>query len=325
MPANLPPQYYELEKRQKAAESPSEKLSLLEEMLSIMPKHKGTDKLQADLKRRISQLRKQSGKSSGKRTQPTTIKPEGAGQVVLVGAPNCGKSSLLDALTNAQPEVADYPYTTRQPLAGMAEFEDVKIQLIDLPPLSEETVDPLWFDQVRRADLVLAVLDLADDPLHQIETIENLLAQKRIALAGGVQRPDAEPPAATKPCLIAANKIDAPDADVALELFLDMRSTQREVISISAAQGQNLDQLAGRLFTALDRIRVYTKAPGRAPETVPTVLPRGATVMDLAEEIHKDIAAKLKTARVWAPGEENGRLVQRDYELTDGDVVELQT
>src|SRR5437016_1612597 len=138
MPANLTPQYMEAEKRFKQALSTEEKVAALEEMMSTIPKHKGTEKLQAELKKKMSALRKESEqqKKSGGRRETFNIEREGARRLALVGAPNSGKSQLLRSLTNAIPEVADYPFTTRIPIPGMLVFENVHMQVVDLPPIS---------------------------------------------------------------------------------------------------------------------------------------------------------------------------------------------
>ena len=141
MPANLTPEYLAAEEEFKSAQSHEEKIAALERMLSTVPKHKGTEKLQADIKRRLSRERKEGHKKGGARTVPFwLVKKEGAGQVALIGPPNAGKSSLLAALTNARPEVADYPFTTHAPTPGMMAYENIQVQLIDLPPVSRSEV-----------------------------------------------------------------------------------------------------------------------------------------------------------------------------------------
>jgi len=323
MPANLPPQYYEVEKKYRSAKTVEDKLAALEEMLAIMPKHKGTDKLQADVKRRISKLKTQEQKKSGKRTSGFQIKPEGAGQVVLVGPPNAGKSSLLRALTRAEPEIADYPFTTRTPMAGMAAFEDAQIQLVDLPPLTEDFMETWLPDQVRRADLVLVLLDLSGDPLHQLETVEKILAEKRIFLAGG-RRPEEPVIGVVKPCLLAANKLDHPEAEDTLILFQEMLGADRPVLPMSIHRADNLSRLPRLLFQALGVIRVYTKAPGKpADHRTPYVVPQGSTVLDLAAKVHKDMAETFQFARIWGGEKYDGQMVQRDYVLRDKDIIEI--
>ena len=165
MPANLPPQYYELEREFKHERDPREKLRLAEELLAIMPKHKGTDKLQADLKAKISKMKKQvegTSKTHGTRQAQTHdhIEKEGAAQIILIGPPNCGKSSIVETLTHAKPLVADYPYTTREPLSGMMEYDTAQLQLIDTPPISAESYENYLSGLIRNANLVVLVADL---------------------------------------------------------------------------------------------------------------------------------------------------------------------
>ena len=167
MPANLTPEYRRAEKEFRAAKTPHGKLACLEHMLRVMPKHKGTDHMQADLKRRISRLREQNEHKSGKakRAPVSKVEKEGAGQIVLLGAPNSGKSQLLAALSNAHVNVADYPFSTHLPQPGMMHFEDVQIQLVDTPPVTADYMEMWMPDTVRRADRALLVVDLGNDTL----------------------------------------------------------------------------------------------------------------------------------------------------------------
>src|SRR5262244_4329686 len=184
MPANLTPQYIEAEKRFKQAQSPQDKMAALEEMMATIPKHKGTEKLQADLKKKMSALRKEAEqtKKSGRR-ETFVVDREGARQLALVGSPNSGKSQLVRTLTHATPEVADYPYTTRIPIPGMMLFENVRLQLIDLPPISPEYTES-WVPQIiRNADAVLWLADLSDDDvLDKLEETEAFLTDAKVDL-----------------------------------------------------------------------------------------------------------------------------------------------
>src|SRR5438093_12551271 len=177
MPANLTPQYKEAEQRFRQAASHEEKLETLREMLALLPKHKGTEKIQADLRRRFAKLEEEgaSGKRAGpQRFDPGHVNREGAGQWVLIGSPNAGKSALVRALTHAHPDVAPYPFTTRAPLSGMMPFEDVQMQLVDTPPVAPNHTQPYLANLVHSADGVLLVLDLASDDVE--ESIRGLLA-----------------------------------------------------------------------------------------------------------------------------------------------------
>lgn len=326
MPANLPPEYFEAEKKLRLAKTPEEKIAVLQEMLAIMPKHKGTEKLQGELKAKISKLRKEAQKRRVKRKgYGFHIPKEGAAQVVLAGPPNGGKSQIVAQLTKANPEVAPYPFTTRKPVVGMTLFEDVYLQLVDLPPITEEFTEPWVMDLVRRADLVLLVIDLGqDDVLDQVETVVNRLERSKIRLAFGPM--EEEDGYSYKKVLLVSNKIDLPRAEERLEILRDLYGQGGSVVPISAREGVGLEELKREIFLALDIIRVYTKAPGKPVDrSEPVILPRGSTVIDAALSIHKDFAEKLKYARLWSPDNRfNGQRVERAYVLEDGDVVEFK-
>jgi ribosome-interacting GTPase 1 len=326
MPANLPPEYLEAEKRYRAAKNPTEKLARLEDMLTLLPKHKGTDKLRADLRRRISKVKasSQAKKSAGKRESAFQIDKEGAGQVVVVGPANVGKSALVASLTNANPEVADFPLTTWKPTPGMMPVENIQIQLVDTPPLNRDYVEPGLLDLIRRSDLILLVVDLQTDPVQQLEEAANLLEENRIIPRHLRDRYEDERLLKFIPCLVLANKNDDQNTDENLEIFRELANNDWPMISVSTITGRNLELLKNTLVQELQIIRVYSKAPGKEPDlTSPFVLKTGSTVEDFAGKVHKDFANKLKIAKVWGDGVFDGQMVQRDYILKDGDVVEL--
>lgn len=330
VPANLTPDYLAAEQRFREAVTLEDKLEALEEMLATIPKHKGTEKMQADIKRRMARIRAelQSRPQTARRRSLYRVEKHGAGQVVLAGPPNSGKSRLLGSLSNATPEVAPYPFTTRFPVAGMMPFENVQVQLVDLPPLARDVTPGEVLGLVRAADGVLLVFDLADDDLlSQAEETFNLLAEARLTLVGQ-GRSDRH----RKRTLVLGNKADLPGALDNLELLEAMcrqppgGHDALPVLAVSAASGLNLEELRARAFSLLEKIRVYPKAPGRKVEyDSPLVLPRGATVLDGAEDLHKDIARNLKYARIWSSRTFDGQMVPRDFVLEDGDVVEFHT
>jgi ribosome-interacting GTPase 1 len=329
MPANLTPQYLDAEKRLRQAKTPAEKISALEEMLALIPKHKGTEKMQADLKRRLSKAREEAQKrgKAGGRGFAYHVPREGAGQVALVGPPNSGKSTLLAMLTNAEPDIADYPFTTRKPLPGMMEFENIKIQLVDLPPLAPAWTEGWVFALVRNADLALVVVDLADDDvLEQVEQVKAQLAEHKIRLAGQPTAQSADDPLVEKRALLVGNKDDLDGAKERAALLSELYAAELPVLTISAATGSNLEALRRALYDGLRIVRVYTKSPGKKPDfDAPFVLKRGATVLDVAEAVHKDIAAGLKFAKIWGADKFDGQRVTRDYVVQDGDVIELHS
>ena len=332
MPANLPPHYHVLEERHRQAGSPEEKLAVLEKMYALLPKHKGTDKMQADLRKKIARLKRdpKGGKGGGGPARFTHhVDKEGAGQVLLVGAPNTGKSSLLGALTRVDPEIADYPFTTRKPAPGMMFYEDVGIQLVDLPPLSREYMEP-WVPQIARyGDALLLVVDLGDDAvLEGFEEALALLAAAKItpvsALAD-VDEDERNVSLAYLPTLVVGAKADRPGADERREILEEFYPGEWRVLPVSTEDSESLDRLRRAVYDLLRLLRVYSKAPGKPPDkSRPYVLHRGDTLADFALQVHRDFAKNLAYARVWGEGRFDGQRVNRDYVLADEDVIELR-
>ena len=329
MPTNLPPEYFEAEKQYKAATSPAEKIASLEELIGTIPKHKGTDKLRADLRRRLSKLKAaaQTKKSVGRQDSAFRIDKEGAGQVVVVGSANVGKSALVTALTNASPEVADFPFTTWKPTPGMMPMENIQIQLIDTPPLNRDYLEPELLDLIRRVDLVLLVVDLQADPVQQLEDTVAVLAENRILPCQlGDQTNLQQRGLKFIPFLVLANKCDDEASDEDFEIFCELLEDDWPLLPASATSGRNLELLSRIVFEQLGIIRIYSKAPGNEPDfTAPFVMKKGGTLEDFAGKIHKDFVSNLKAARIWGKGVYDGQMVRRDHVLHDGDVVELHT
>jgi len=326
MPANLPPDYFEAEKRYREARATAEKIACLEEMLTIMPKHKGTDKLRADLRRRISKLKiaGQSKKGVGKRESVYNIDKEGAGQVLVVGPANVGKSALVALMTNARPEVADFPHTTWKPMPGMMPVENIQIQLVDTPPLSREYVDPALMDLIRRAELILLVVDLQTDPVQQLEDTIALLAEHGIAPYRLKERYDNPQRMKFIPFLVMANKNDDAATEENYEIFRELLEDDWPMVTVSVAKCRNLEVFKQAVVERLEIIRVYSKSPGKEPDrSAPFTLKKGSTVADFAAKVHKDFVEKLKVAKIWGNSVFDGQLVHREHILQDGDVVEL--
>jgi ribosome-interacting GTPase 1 len=327
MPANLPPEYFEAEKRYRAAKSTAEKITRLEELISTIPKHKGTDKLRADFRRRLSKLRAaaQVRKRVSKRDSAFSIDREGAGQAVVVGPVNVGKSALVAALTNATPQVSDSPYTTWQPTPGMMPIENVQIQLIDTPPLDRDHVESELLELIRRSDLILLVVDLNTDPIKQLEDTIAFLQEHSIAPRRLKDHHSEEQRLTFIPLLVVVNKNDDESSDEDFEIFRQLLEDDWPLVPVSATTGRNLERLKQGVFERLGIVRVYSKPPGKEPDlTVPFVLKQGSTIADFAQGVHQDFFEKLKTARVWGSSVYDGQMVGRDHVLSDGDVVELR-
>jgi ribosome-interacting GTPase 1 len=329
MPANLTPAYHAAEERFRAAVSHEEKLEALREMIALLPKHKGTDKLLADLRKRLSKLEDEEAhvaRSGHRGPDPGHVRKEGAGQWALVGPPNAGKSSLLAALTHAHPEIGEYPFTTHAVQPGMMAFQDVQVQLVDTPAVAAGHCEPWLPNLVRSADGVLVVVEVdADEPEQDWRAVADLLERARVWPRGRTRPPDASPLLVDRPVLVAANKCDLDDDGTFVALASEAVWPELPFLPVSAARGDGLEALRPRLFAELGRIRIHTKEPGQPPDRGrPFVLPSGATVEDLARLVHGDLATRLHFARIWgAHARFAGQQVDRHHVLGDEDVVEL--
>jgi ribosome-interacting GTPase 1 len=322
MPANLTPQYRAAEARFKSAHTYEEKRVALEEMLATIPKHKGTEKMQADLKRRLARLRHEEESRTSRHGHTIKVDPEGAAQIVLVGPPNCGKSSLLAVLTHAEPAIAEYPFTTTRPQPGMMMFEDVQVQLVDLPPIAAQHLDPWLPGLVRGADAALLVVDPTSSELPEdVEVVRERLAAAHAPLVGEMPE-DVDPRDNPLPTLMVITKADrARDEDV--DVLEELYGSEYVLVRVSVATHAGLEALKVAVWRRLQLVRVYSKPPGKPVDRgAPFVLPVGHTVGDLAERVHREIAEKMHFARVWG-GKLDGQRVARDFELRDRDVVEL--
>jgi ribosome-interacting GTPase 1 len=343
MPANLSPEYKAAADAYRKARDPQEKLEHLREMLRVIPKHKGTDHLQADLKHRIKELDEELAgpKRGGARSGPAlVVRPEGAAQVALVGPPNSGKSLLHSRLTGSSAKSGPYPHTTQYPEPGMLRWEDVLFQLLDLPAISPAHPLPWLGSTLQSADACLLVIDLADPGcLQQVASVQAMLRERKVSLVtewpATAANPASEIAAEEEgdvfdlrlPTLLLANKSDLlanPETD--LEALAELEEPHFPTLLVSAETGQGLGELGEWLWRSFGLVRIYTKAPGKpAMHDRPFTLRHGEqTVGDVARLVHRDMAQTLKYARVWgASVAADGQHVGRDHVLADRDVVEL--
>lgn len=323
MPANLPPEYYKAEKWFRSADTDEERVLALEHMLRVTPKHKGTDHLRADLRKKLSKIKEAPRKKAGKQVDIFHIPRTGGGQVVLLGVPNSGKSSIVSALTNAKVSPADYPFATNVPVPGMVEFEDIQIQLVDMPPVSSEFVMPGQVGTYRNCDLIGIVIDMSEPIGEQMEICVDFLESRKLLMDDETGSSDEQGNIMGRPGFIICTKSDIARAGAMDELktFCNRRF---EIVTVSAESKEGMEALPAALFRLLNIIRVYAKPPGKdADLDEPFTLPCGSTVMDLARDIHRELAEKLKSARIWGEGVYDGQNVQKTHVLHDKDIVEL--
>ena len=330
MPANLTAQYHKAEAEYRRAVTAEEQLQWLQEMLREMPKHKGTDKLQSDLKQKISKLKKEAtapGKS-GRHGPGFRILRQGSGTVVILGGVNAGKSQILATFTRAKPEIAPYPFTTREPLPGMMPWQDVMVQLIDTPPISMDFLESYMQGLIRSADLVLLLVDLGnDDGIEQCQEVLDKLNTTKTRLAKDTYLDENDVGLSYTRTFSVPNKSDLDGAEERLRWLHELCPLDFPEFVVSAAQGTNLEPLRDAIYESLDVIRVYTKLPSqkRADYDRPFTVRRGGTLLDVAEQIHKNYVQDLKFARVWGSQVHDGTVVKADYIVQDKDVVELHT
>jgi ribosome-interacting GTPase 1 len=302
MPANLPPEYLKVEEKYRLAKTPEERLKLTEELIRLAPKHKGTEKLLKLLKQRAKKLRQEIEREKSKRIAkgiPFAVKKEGAGQVVLLGLPNSGKSTLLSKLTSAKPEIGEHPFTTTRPFPGMMEFEDVQIQLVEAPAIVEGSCEGKGLGMAplslaRSADALILVVEAGREQ-EQLEVL-----QQELRKAGIEPDPSRTAVVVTKTDLNQAREFTSPYKVLRLD-----------------------ESIRTEIFRLLHVIRIYTKRPSEEPSPKPLIMPEGSTVLDVARRIHEEFAERLDFARVWGSTRFPGQRVPKDYVLSDRDVVEF--
>jgi ribosome-interacting GTPase 1 len=324
MPANLTPAYFKAEQLYRQATTAEEKILALEQMFAVMPKHKGTDKLKADIRHKLSALKEgeeKRHKSAG--VDIFHVPRTGAGQVVLLGMPNTGKSSIVGLLTDAKVHIADFPFATNAPVPGMMHFEDVPIELVDMPPITAEIVMPGQVGTYRNCDLIAIVIDLSADVEEQWTVCLNFLETRNLLLDEKTQERDEHGKSLGKRTICICTKADIA-GEGTIEKAKALCGNRFEIIPVSVESGEGMGELPKLLFRHLHIIRVYAKPPGKKPDmNEPFTIPAGSTVLDLARVVHRELAEKLKHAKIWGTNVYEGQSVQRNHVLNDKDIVEL--
>jgi uncharacterized protein len=301
MPINAGYEYIEAEKKWKEATTDMEKLRGLENMLSTAPSHKGAETLRAQIKTKISKLKKkqENERKQKKGGQAVTIKKEGSARVILLGLPNSGKSYVLSKITNAKPEIAEYEHTTQKPEIGAIDYEGVILQTVELPAIfngfTQSANGPMYFGIIRDSDLIVLVLDGSKSPEAQLILIDEEFKEYGLKLGkeyGGLN------------CLILVNK------------EFKYINTIHKVTKLEDAKEA--------IWDALKLAYVFTKTPGKKADYPPVALKKGATVQELADKVHKDFLTKFKNARLWGKSvKHQGANVGLGHVVQDGDTVEF--
>ncbi len=324
MPANLTPAYYKAEQWYREATTNEEKILAIEQMLAVMPKHKGTDHLKAELRRKLSALKETPvSKGKGARLDIFHVQRSGVGQIVLIGTPNCGKSSIVAALTNAKVHIAEFPFATAVPVPGMVKFEDIHIQLVDMPPITADHSAPGQVGTYRNCDLIAIVIDLSADVTEQMRICLDFLESRNLLIDGRTSASDGLGNVLGKKAFCICTKCDIAKPG-SLETLKQSCKYPFEFVEISTETAEGLDKLPALFFSSLGIIRIYAKPPGKKPDMAdPFTLPTGSNVSDLATAIHRELADKLKFAKIWGTGVYQGQNVQKNHVLNDKDIIEL--
>jgi len=300
MPINAGYEYFNAEKAYIDAKTPEEKITALEELIRKAPKHKGSENLLSELKTRLKKLKEKSERVRKMGGGKKGVKKEGF-QVVLVGLANSGKSSLLAVLTNAQPAVSPYPFSTLEPALGTMDYEGVRAQIVDLPSVGHGNFDA---GVVNTADCILLVLERIED-VEELASILSRAPSKRI---------------------MALTKLDLLSPDEHRKLDARCRSRRFDYVLVSSVSGEGVVALKRRIFEMMKVIRVYTKEPGKPPAVLPVVLPIGSSVKDVAESIRNGFYLTVRESRVTGPSAKfANQKAGLAHELKDMDVVEFHT
>jgi ribosome-interacting GTPase 1 len=248
-------------------------------------------------------------------------------QLLLLGPPNAGKSQIVATLTNAHPEVAPYPYATREPAPAVMFVRRARVQLVDTPSISADYWEPWMSPVIRNADAVALVADLESATcLEDLEAVLERLESSGIFL--GEMEPPEVKPGQPVPCVkravLLCNKADAEGAAAVYEVLRELYGERWPVLALSAAEERGTEEAAEAMFRLLRVVRVFTKEPGKDPSMEdPILLPVGSTIREVAVAIHREMGEKLQFAKVWGSARFDGQKVERDHVVEDGDVVEV--
>ena len=303
MPINAHPEYVNAEKRYNEASNNEEKITALEEMLRWVPKHKGAETLRKQLRTRYKKLKQEFAKAKKKAGSKKGIKKEQL-QAIIIGLTNSGKSSVLKAITNANPQIASYGFTTAEPEIGTLNHQGCNIQIIDLPPIASPNFNK---GMVNSADTLLIVVEKIDEIKPILEqTKQNKNAKK----------------------IIVFNKIDLYDEDTKRKISETLKSKKYNHTIISTKTNEGLEELKEKILKSFPIIRVYTKHQGKKKkdQEKPVVLQKNSTLEQVAEKILHGYSKKVKYAKVTGPSAKfKNQKVGLKHVVKDKDTVEFIT
>lgn len=301
MPINAHPEFTAAEGEYLKAKTAEEKIEKLKKMISYAPAHKGGENLRAQLKTRLKKLleQKEKSKKSGKSSK-VGIKKEDM-QAVIIGKTNSGKSSLLNILTNAKSEISYSTFLTILPKIGMMHHDSASIQIIENPAIESEYYNK---GLTHTTDVILVLIN----SLEEIKEIENLLGN------GDIKR------------IIVFNKIDLFNENEKRKIQSTLQSKKYNFVLVSSLTGEGLEELKEKLFGSFEKLRIYTKEPGKEKSKRPIILDPGATARDVAEKILKGFSQKVRETKIWGPSSKfSGQIFGLNHKLKDLDVVEFKT
>lgn len=321
-------------KREVKGKPPEEEIRVLEHYLADWPEFKGPyQEMRKKYERRIAELTRilEVQSSHVAHRDPFSVRKRGIAEVALVGLPNSGKSTLLNALTGAGAATADYPYTTLVPNVGMWNLGAFALELVDLPPVPEGSLSEVQYaaglrEAVLNADLLCLVVSLEGDPVADVRALNERLDEIGVLplFSSGGPGGDGdlgERSGRVRGAILVGSRSDlaGPDALSALSGVVPGASVFGHPFGESGTDG-----LLNALCRFLDKVVVLARDPKSPEEPLRYAVPVGATVLDLAEHIHKDLARSAKRAKVWgASAKFPGQEVGLDHPLGPGDIVEI--
>jgi uncharacterized protein len=300
MPINAGYEYAEAEKKYFEAKTDEERVIALQGMLKAAPTHKGSEKFRGDIRLKIKKLREQIIKAKKAGKGKKGIK-KGELQAVLIGLTNSGKSSVLKSITNADPKIASYGFTTTEPEIGTLSYNGCNIQIIDTPPIASE-----YFDNgiVNSADTILIVAE----KIREIEEIQKIIKNKSTKI------------------IVIFNKIDLYDENTKRKISENLKSKKYNFVLISTYTKEGLEELKKRIFDSFNIIRIYTRQPGKKEDEVPVIMKPDSTLEQVAEKILHGYSKKVKYAKVWGPSAKFlGQQIGLKHIVKDRDTIEFYT